>query len=652
MIYEVEQSRNAPIIRPRMTEAEAIPFEASNLRGERLLVLAPHPDDEVIGCGGLLALHLREQRAVRVLVATDGAEATATPDRAAYRTTRENESLRGMEILGGAHVDFLRFPDRQLAEHSTVLSTRLADALKDFKPDLVVVPSLVEIHPDHIALATAFCQLVESDQTLFADLAMARVAFYEIGQPLRPNALVDITQVADAKWSAIAAHASQLAIGDYTAFARGLNAYRAMTLPEGAQFAEAYYTIELPKLHTTAVGQLRHMMGDARGAIAVDDQTLPISVVVRTKNRPALLAEALESIRATGYPAEVVVVNDGGTPPDVPAGTTVINHDAPRGRSAAMNAGVEAAKNAFISFLDDDDLFYPDHLAVLSRAASGSQHAAWYTDAVSAFVGTGESGALETRSRLRLFAHDFDRDLLLVDNFIPLPTLLVRRDDFLSLGGFDAEFDLFEDWDFLIRLARRGDFVHVPRITCEIRHVEAGGSIVLASPEGSPAFREAKLKIWKKHATLADPNVFASAFERQKQRLLAALSDAVEQRGRGHHLETDVGRLDREKNQLIGNVQSLHETTTLQLARISHLEGYQNAIEKKLAEALQESHASKTAAAQLRQEYDDLRRGMEETENTVRALYAEIHRLQSMLDTIYASKTWKLHTIVEKVRGR
>ena len=46
-------------------------------------------------------------------------------------------------------------------------------------------------------------------------------------------------------------------------------------------------------------------------------QTLPVSVVVRTKNRPALLRDAMASIHATGYPAEIVVVNDGGPTPDV-----------------------------------------------------------------------------------------------------------------------------------------------------------------------------------------------------------------------------------------------------------------------------------------------------------------------------------------------
>src|SRR5881275_2502629 len=94
-----------------MPEAEAIPFEPQDLRGERLLVLAPHPDDEVIGCGGLVALHLREGRKVRVVVVTDGGQAG---DPAA----RQGESRAALASLGDAEVQFLNFPDRQLAESS------------------------------------------------------------------------------------------------------------------------------------------------------------------------------------------------------------------------------------------------------------------------------------------------------------------------------------------------------------------------------------------------------------------------------------------------------------------------------------------------------------------------------------------------------
>src|SRR5207244_3128432 len=153
-------------------EAEAIPFEPLDLRGERLLVLAPHPDDEVIGCGGLVALHLRDARSVRVVVATDGAAAGDAAQ-------REAESRAALSSLGAATIEFLGFADRRLGDAGE-LPDRIAAILRDFKPDLIAVPSAIEIHPDHLALAHAFCDLVVRDASLFADLAVARVAFYEV----------------------------------------------------------------------------------------------------------------------------------------------------------------------------------------------------------------------------------------------------------------------------------------------------------------------------------------------------------------------------------------------------------------------------------------------------------------------------------------
>ena len=108
-----------------LIEADTIPYDAARLLGERLLVLAPHPDDEVIGCGGLIAKHLREGRAVRVVVATDGAEADqSVGDRDAYRARRESESRRALAILGDADIHFLRFPDRALDDAVAGASAR------------------------------------------------------------------------------------------------------------------------------------------------------------------------------------------------------------------------------------------------------------------------------------------------------------------------------------------------------------------------------------------------------------------------------------------------------------------------------------------------------------------------------------------------
>ena len=616
-------------------EAEAIPYTPELLRGERLLVLAPHPDDEVIGCGGLAALHLREGRPVHVVVATDGAQAGDAAQ-------REAESRAALALLGDATIEFLRFPDRNLSG-ARELDDRIAAILRQWKPDLIAVPSPLEIHPDHIALSRAFCDLIARDPSLFADLAVARVAFYEVSAPLRPNALVDITSVADAKYAAIALHVSQAAMRDYTSYARGLNVWRTMTLPPDVKFAEAYWTTPLPSLRTMPFSALREAMGPTR--IEIVAEPLPVSVIVRTKDRPALLAEAIASIRATGYPAEIVVVNDGGAKPAVD-GVTLVEHETSRGRSEAANAGVRAAKNDYIAFLDDDDLYYPEHLSTLANASRGSNAAAWYSDAVSAFI-DGES-----RESMRIYARDFDRELLLVDNYIPLPTLLFRRSDVLDAGGFDAAFDLFEDWDFLIRLAQRGEFVHVPRITCEIRHIKGGGSVVMSNPEGSPRFRDAKLQVWRKHAALMGENVFANVFEREKRRGVALEGELVEARGARSRIEQEVARLERDKQSLIAQIGALSERINETMMRISHLEGANAEIRGALDGANRERYAAIARNGEIENAFADSQSALSEAQRTNGALYAEVARLQNLLDTIFQSRTWKLHTIVERVKGR
>ncbi len=652
-------------MRLRMTiETESIPYEPARLRGERLLILAPHPDDEVIACGGLIAQHRREQRHVRAVIATDGCEAEGTiDDREAYRDRREAESRAGLALLGDAiELEFLRFPDRCLTSQLEELIDRLRIELAAFRPDLILAPSPVEIHPDHLALSRALCTLVQRDETLFADLAFGRVAFYEVSQPIRPNVLVDISDVSEAKFGALAAHESQLAIRDYGAFVRGLNAYRAMTLPPGTRFAEGYWVTDLPRLRTTPFSALQQAVSGAQ-AVEVTRERLPISVIIRTKDRPALLREAIASARANDYAAEIVVVNDGGIQPDELEGVTLLNHEQSLGRSAAANEGARRASSPFIAFLDDDDLYYPEHLSTLANAAAQSpERTAWYSDAVSAFRGIGESGAYETRSRLRIFGQDFDRDLLLVDNYIPLPTLLIPRATFLDLDGFDPSFDLFEDWDFLIRLARRGDFMHVPRVTCEIRHHEGAGSITLATPEGSKPFRDAKLRLWAKHRQLFDDDVIANAFEGQKRRIASVFSSLVEEKGRRHHADTDLARMEREKASLLSQL----ETTTA-VARQAEIRFRELApLEPLVAELQRDRDANARYAAELQRVIDEgqqalmaanqaraaSHRTLDEGQTTIVALYAEIHRLQGLLDTIYGSRTWKLHSMVEKMKGR
>ncbi|MEA2463170.1 MAG: hypothetical protein QOJ98_917, partial [Acidobacteriota bacterium] len=285
-----------------------------------------------------------------------------------------------------------------------------------------------------------------------------------------------------------------------------------------------------------------------------------------------------------------------------------------------------------------------EHLATLANA-SRSAHVAWYSDAVSAFLRPAESGAYETYSRMRLFAQDYDRELLLVDNYIPLPTLLVARDTFLSLGGFDPEFDLFEDWDFLIRLSEGGTFLRVPRVTCEVRHFEGGSSVVLGAPEGSAKYREAKLQIWRKHAAQLGEDVFTNVFERQKKRLNALYSDVVVAKGAAADAEKNASRSLRESVETQNTINGY-------MLRVRELEGSLAALQGLVPELTYKTAEAARVTFELERAREDLRTSNAASAAELERLRVEIARLNGLLEMIYRSKTWKLHTMVEKARGR
>ena len=358
----------------------------------------------------------------------------------------------------------------------------------------------------------------------------------------------------------------------------------------------------------------------------------------------------------------MIVVDDCSTDdtPEVCAhipGIRYVRLDANRGLANARNVGIAESSSEFIAFLDDDDLHYAEHLPTLTAAAEPfPNRVAWYSDAVSAFVRIGESGMLETTSRQRLFSHDFDLELLMIDNYIPLPTLLMHRELFLDVGGFDTDFDLFEDWEFLIRLSRRGNFLHVPRVTCEIRHIEGGGSITMQQPEGSDAFRDAKRQVWRKHADEVTYDVIAAAFERQKRRLDVAFAQNVEAHGREHHLLTDLSRIEREKQELLGSMQRTHAEAT---SAVNQLGGVRQALEQEVARRdaeiqrlVAEVTTLRRRTAEVEKEISDQQRELDWQRSANTAAHAEVARLNAMLEMIYKSQTWKLHSMMEKFRGR
>lgn len=244
-------------------ERNLIPYEASRFDARSVLVVAPHPDDEVFGCGGALVVLRRSGASVRVLVVTDGAADEPDPTRRRQIAERRlAESRMALDLLGGGALEVAGLPDRDLFARAAEVRSALSRSLLAGSVDLVFVPSPCEIHPDHRAVAEAFFELVSRPSRELAQaLPRLTVAFYEVSQPIRPNFLVDVSEVADVKDRAMAAFDSQNGQRDYPGFIRGLNAYRRMTLGPEVRAAEGFFVLAASELSRVALEEVRAGIG-------------------------------------------------------------------------------------------------------------------------------------------------------------------------------------------------------------------------------------------------------------------------------------------------------------------------------------------------------------------------------------------------------
>jgi N-acetylglucosamine malate deacetylase 1 len=201
----------------------------------RVLVVAPHPDDEILGCGGTMALMADAGTSVTVITATDG-EATKgsrfSPDETARR--RRAEAERAAAVTG-VTARFLGLTDGGLSEQLVDLSAALRAAIAELAPEGVFAPWLLDGTPDHRAVARALSSAFDD-----ADPdSRPEVWGYEVWTALVPNRMVEITSVVGRKREALAAHRTALLALDLSA-GEGLGRWRSMQCLGGRGWAEAF----------------------------------------------------------------------------------------------------------------------------------------------------------------------------------------------------------------------------------------------------------------------------------------------------------------------------------------------------------------------------------------------------------------------------
>ncbi len=176
--------------------------------GRRVLVVAPHPDDEVAGCAGAILAHRRCGDRVRVSVATDGRRSRAlglAPERmAATRRAEMEDAAACLDI----DLDWIGMPEGEWQQHD--LEDRLAQVLRRYRPDTIYAPSRVDFHPEHEKVARALAGALATD---CESPSPAELRIYSIQVPLTPilsNLIVPVDQPEPRLDKALAAHRSQL----------------------------------------------------------------------------------------------------------------------------------------------------------------------------------------------------------------------------------------------------------------------------------------------------------------------------------------------------------------------------------------------------------------------------------------------------------
>jgi len=207
-----------------------------------------------------------------------------------------------------------------------------------------------------------------------------------------------------------------------------------------------------------------------------------VTVIMRTyRGRAALLKQAMQSVMNQTYDAiELVIVEDGGNSQlelvnSFSAAKVGIRFIAnPKlGRSAAGNAGLAAAEGSHVMFLDDDDLIFADHIEILvSELMRNPKLSAAYALAmeVQTKVDALNSAYVEEQYYSPdMFHQEWNYDVLLDHNFIPIQAILFKRELYEQRGGFDTELDQLEDWNLWLRYGHGSIFQFVPKTTSMFR---------------------------------------------------------------------------------------------------------------------------------------------------------------------------------------
>lgn len=231
MFWQKETEKKVPGIVGEVLRVRVL----SLVRADRVLVLAPHPDDDILGCGGLLSMLAGSGAKIKVIYFSDGSRGTANNKVDKNLVfEREEEAREAGKIIGIGEEKFLRLPDRRI-KVNVALSAQIRREIEFDRYDLILAPSIEDPHPDHHAVGEALALALRNYDDHI------NIWLYEVWGSSRYNRIVLIDDFVEDKIEALKCHKSQMKVKKYDEAMISLNHFRALFAGVG-KYAEAYYS--------------------------------------------------------------------------------------------------------------------------------------------------------------------------------------------------------------------------------------------------------------------------------------------------------------------------------------------------------------------------------------------------------------------------
>ena len=200
-----------------------------------------------------------------------------------------------------------------------------------------------------------------------------------------------------------------------------------------------------------------------------------VSVIIRTCGKIDILRNALNSLRQQTYKnIEVVVIEDGT---NISENYIRNNYEdlnilyramgKRTGRTHAGNMGLSVAHGKYLNFLDEDDIFLPNHIQTLVDALECTNSYIAYSIAEEQQIKVRSVTPYKFKVKRKLIRYNYpyNRLLLCYMNLFPIQSVMFRREVFMQYGGFDETMDMLEDWDLWLRYSLNYEFYFVPQVT-------------------------------------------------------------------------------------------------------------------------------------------------------------------------------------------